>query len=156
MIICAIDPGTTQSAWVMRNELGVYTGDIIDNHALLLEIQNGHIHVADLLLIEEIESFGMAVGKSVFTTVHWAGRFHQAALHQHIAVDFVTRKDAKLTLCGNTRAKDSNIRQALLDRFGPDKETVIGKKKTPGPLYGFRSHMWSALAVLETYREMQQ
>jgi len=40
------------------------------------------------------------------------------------------------------RAKDANIRQALLDLIGPQ-----GTKKTPGPTYGIKSHTWAALAV---------
>jgi hypothetical protein len=43
------------------------------------------------------------------------------------------------------RAKDQNIRQALIDRLGPP-----GTKKNPGPTYGVTSHMWSALAVAVT------
>ena len=51
-----------------------------------------------------------------------------------------------MALCKNNRAKDKNIRQALIDRFGPGK-AAIGTKKAPGPLYGLKSHLWSALAV---------
>jgi hypothetical protein len=40
------------------------------------------------------------------------------------------------------RAKDPNVRQALLDKIGP-----VGTKKNPGPLYGVSGHGWSALAV---------
>ena len=49
------------------------------------------------------------------------------------------------------RAKDANVRAALIDRFGPSKRKAIGLKATPGPLYGVHSHMWSALAVAVTY-----
>ena len=45
------------------------------------------------------------------------------------------------------RAKDSNIRQALLDLYGGDKRKAIGIKAEPGPLYGIKSHMWAALGV---------
>ena len=48
--------------------------------------------------------------------------------------------------CNSVQAKDGNIRQALIDRFG-GKEGAIGKKKTPGPLYGVHAHEWPALAV---------
>jgi hypothetical protein len=40
------------------------------------------------------------------------------------------------------RAKDSNIRQALIDRFGEP-----GTKKVPGLLYGIKKDEWSALAL---------
>jgi len=53
------------------------------------------------------------------------------------------------------RAKDANIRQALIDRYGPGKDKAIGQKKTPGPLYGFKSHEWAALAVAVTWMDQQ-
>jgi len=61
-------------------------------------------------------------------------------------------------LCKNNRAKDANIRQALLDRFpatGGGKAPQIGTKKQPGPLYGVTSHLWSALAVAVTWADTQ-
>ena len=61
----------------------------------------------------------------------------------------------KLTLCGDARAKDPNIRAALIDRWGGSKAAAVGTKKSPGPLYGFKSDMWAALAVAETFIERE-
>ena len=58
----------------------------------------------------------------------------------------VYRSKVKLHFCGSSRAKDGNVRASILDRFG-GKLTAVGKKATPGPLYGVHGHMWSALAV---------
>ncbi len=68
------------------------------------------------------------------------------------------RFDVKLHLCGNARAKDTNIRQALIDRFGgiEGKSKAVGTKKAPGPLYGCKSHMWAALAVAVTWWDTHQ
>jgi hypothetical protein len=57
-------------------------------------------------------------------------------------VQLVYRRDVKLHLCHSPRAKDANVRQALIDRLGPQ-----GTKKNPGPTYGMKSHLWAALAV---------
>lgn len=105
------------------------------------------------LAIESISSYGMAVGAEVFSTCIWIGRFVQA-WRDPDAVRLLYRKDVKLHLCGTTKAKDTNIRQALLDKFGPGKDVAIGKKAQPGPLYGVKSHAWSALAVAVTASEV--
>ena len=61
------------------------------------------------------------------------------------------RKDIKMNLCNTTRAKDSNIRQALIDRFG-----VPGTKKSPGMMYGLHKDMIQAFAVAVTYFDMNK
>jgi hypothetical protein len=102
-----------------------------------------------------IASYGMAVGREVFETCVWIGRFTQA-WHAPAAVELVYRQDVKLHLCGNPRARDANIRQALLDLFpraGGGKTPQIGTKAKPGPLYGVSSHAWPALAVAITALE---
>jgi hypothetical protein len=69
----------------------------------------------------------------------WIGRFIEVA---RCEVRLCYRKDIKLFLCGSMRAKDGNIRQRLIDIFGPQ-----GTKKQPGATYGIKSHTWAALAV---------
>jgi len=100
------------------------------------------------LVIEQIRSYGMAVGAEVFDTCVWTGRFIQAWGGPHT---MVPRIDVKMHLCKSPRAKDTNVRQALIDRFGPGKDKAIGTKKNPGPLYGFKRDMWAALGVAVTY-----
>ncbi|MNY62967.1 hypothetical protein D3C86_1998680 [compost metagenome] len=59
----------------------------------------------------------------------------------------------KLHLCKTPRAKDANVRQALLDMFprtGGGKTPQIGTKAQPGPLFGVSSHAWAALGVAVT------
>jgi hypothetical protein len=86
-----------------------------------------------------IASYGMAVGSSIFETCVWIGRFIEVA---RTPVRLCYRKDVKMHLCGSMRAKDGNIRQRLIDIFGPQ-----GTKKQPGKTYGIKSHTWAALAV---------
>ncbi len=73
-----------------------------------------------------IASYGMAVGKTVFDTCVWIGRFKEIADFNSVDVEHIYRKDEKMNICHSMKAKDSNIRQALIDRFGP-----VGTKKNP-------------------------
>lgn len=144
-VVYAIDPGPKQSGWVLYEpEPGrrVVDAGVADNHDLLRWVQADR--QADVLAIEMIENMGMPVGREVFETVRWIGRFMQA-WRDPDDVRFVTRREVKLRLCGNMRAKDANIRQSLLDLIGP-----MGSKAKPGPTYGVKSHAWSALAVAVT------
>lgn len=150
MTILAIDPGTTQSGWCLYDDGKVLLSGVAGNHAMLDEIRANYD--ADRLAIEMIASYGMAVGREVFETCVWIGRF-QEAWRDPDAVELVYRKDVKLHLCGTTKAKDPNVRQALLDLFprtGGGKTPQIGTKGQPGPLYGVSSHAWPALGVAIT------
>ncbi len=106
-------------------------------------------HVHAILVIEQIESFGMAVGREVFETVFWTGRFAEAWCPKRF--ERMPRREVKQHLCRSARATDSNIRQALIDRFGPGTDKAFGKKKAPGPLFGITGHKIAALAVAITW-----
>jgi hypothetical protein len=152
MNITAIDPGYTHSAVVTFDGERV-TERLYDTNDVVLGLVWAYTNPVGALVIEQVESYGMTVGKEVFGTVWWAGRFHQAWLEGG-AVQYpyqMPRREVKLHLCGQSRAKDANIRQALIDRFGPTKEQAIGRKKSPGPLYGISGDMWAALAVAVTW-----
>ena len=82
----------------------------------------------DVVVIEQVESYGMAVGREVFETVRWAGRFEEAA--HPVPVALLPRRTVKLHLCGSPRANDGNVRMALLDRFG-GRELAVGRKSSP-------------------------
>lgn len=148
-MILAIDPGNVESAYVLMDkqykpiQIGkIKNGDLIDI------VKNTD---ADYVVIEMIASYGMAVGESVFETCVWIGRFYEAArLSDCKAIDRIYRKDVKMNLCQSMRAKDSNIRQALIDRFGE-----VGTKKNPGWFYGFKSDIWQAYAVGTTFLDRE-
>ncbi len=138
-MILALDPGTTETGWVRFDGERVVASGIEPNERVLTSLA---LYAAPVTLaVEMIASYGMAVGREVFETCVWIGRFQQA-WHDPAAVRLVYRKDVKMHLCGSPRAKDPNIRQALLDLVGEQ-----GTKKRPGPTYGLRSHTWAALGV---------
>jgi hypothetical protein len=143
--VLAIDPGSTQSAWLQYDGTRPTAFAITANDVLVRALRTGGL--PDVVVIEKVESYGMAVGAEVFDTVLWAGRFAEAA--HRVPVVMLPRRAVKLALCGDSRAKDANIRHALIDRFGGS--SAVGRKAAPGPLYGISRDVWSALAIAVTY-----
>lgn len=137
-LILALDPGTTQTGWVLFDGQRVRDSGTMPNAEV---IEGLRITPADLLAIERFEARGMPMAEDSIETVIWTGRFQQAWRNPS-AVRLVKRSAVKLALCGTSRAKDPNVRQAVIDRIGPP-----GTKKAPGPTYGVTGHAWQALAV---------
>ena len=157
MKILAIDPGNTESAYVlMDEEYRPLKFGKVDNYQMRQIISDmetetlmaGFRSTGPLkTVIEMVASYGMAVGKEVFETCVWIGRYTELTSHS----EYIYRKDVKLNLCGQTRAKDTNIIQALKDRFG-DKGTA----KAPGWFYGFKKDIWQAYGVGVTYLDLMK
>jgi hypothetical protein len=149
MKILALDPGTTQTGWVIIDEKMRISQFGIHNNRQVLKMIKDKDAELDLLATEMIGSYGMAVGKEVFETCVWIGRFIQY-WKEPDKVIIVYRKDVKMHLCHSMRAKDANIRQAIIDLYEPlggGSTPQIGTKDRPGPLYGVSSHVWPAIGV---------
>ena len=157
MIILGIDPGTERSGLVWLDGDHVAESGVWDNDYVLEILAHGSGYDGietepGVLAVEQVESFGMPVGRDVFETVWWSGRFAQAwwiATGEEALR--IPRKEVKLHLCGSLRAKDANVRRALLDlprwKRGKGSEPAAGTKRSPGGLYGISGHSWAALAV---------
>ena len=144
-MILAIDPGNTESAFTfITDQYDILQFGKWNNFEVLNRARDGG---HNQLVIEMISSYGMPVGKEVFDTCVWIGRFIQAST---CPVELIYRKDVKLHLCNSAKAKDSNVIQALKDRFG-DKGTV----KAKGYFYGFKADVWQAMALEVTYLDKQ-
>ncbi len=172
--IFAIDPGCTETAWLEYEPAAariVGFGKIPNPEMLraLGERQTG----GAVMVIESVACYGMAVGWEVFETVFWSGQFWHA---WYGAKDRLYRKDVKLSICKDSRANDTAIRRALMDRFGGDRSVksqqcptckgtrLRGKAKTPcgcgdgwkikpGPLVGITRDVWAALGVACAYAD---
>ena len=148
-MILAVDPGSTESAFVVVGEdCRPRLADKIPNRELLELLDRD---LGDALAIEMVASYGMPVGAEVFETVYWVGRFAQRWNHRFADRDeaqLVYRRDIKLHHCGSVRANDANIAQALVDRFAPgEPNRGKGTKAAPGWFYGFHSDLWQAYAL---------
>ena len=150
MKILAIDPGNIESAYCVIDSETYKPVEFskIANERIALGMRFAEY---DLLVIEMIANYGMPVGKEVFDTCVWIGRFKEIATMKNKKVEYIYRKDEKINLCNSMKAKDSNIRQALIDRFG-----VVGTKKNPGWFYGFKKDIWQAYAVGITYLDKEK
>ena len=177
--IVAIDPGPTESAFVILDithgipgELLYFGKDALDFikktiYEAFERLPKGQIFFS----IEMPACYGMAVGASVFDTCAIVGRVEEwietefSKFLIYIDSDFILSGPIRIyrkrpsdfgidgvcmSICKNNRAKDVNVRQALIDMFpklGGGKTPQIGTKSSPGPLYGVSNDVWAALAV---------
>lgn len=186
--LLAIDPGNEKSAWCVLQD-SVPVAFAKESNFIILDRMcysswNCALDDPESLeaAIEIMFPRGMPMSVESMQTLVWSGQFIQAfgagRIHQ------VDRSAVKMHLCNSNRAKDSNIRRALIDKFGGDSVAVGGKKcgtckgrkqcgrgkkrgpcsdceatgweHPPGVLHGITADVWSALAVAITYTETHQ
>jgi hypothetical protein len=158
-IIFSIDPGNIDTAFCVWDGSTILEFGKIENEEFLEKIHKfisatitpSTIH----FVIEKIASYGLAVGATVFDTAEMTGRIEQKVKdHYLIFISYppnfkkVFRRDVKLHICGSVRAKDGNIRQALIDRFEPELQA---KQRPKGLLKGLTADCWQAFALAVTY-----
>lgn len=149
MRVLAIDPGNFQSAYVVWDGEEIAEMGIVENGWLLDELRI-IINAQDIsvVVIEMVASYGMPVGKTIFDTVVMIGELKQICFYWTCEVELVTRSKVKMHHCHSNRAKDSNIRQALVDRFGE-----VGTKNKPNPRFEkalpekLAKDKWAAFAI---------
>lgn len=146
-MILSIDPGNEKSAFVIWDGAEIIESGIFPNEEMLVFLSNLYVGI-DAVVIEMIGHYGtgMPAGASVFDTCVWIGRFMQIVCEQKQQVYLVKRHEVKMHLCRSMRAKDSNIRQALIDRLG-----APGTKKAKGLTYGLKADEWQALGLAVTW-----
>jgi len=143
--VIAIDPGSEQSAYVIWDGETIQNANIVPNEELLSGM-GSILWAGSELVIEQIRCYGMTMGATLIDTVFWSGRFCQAWGREFF---LVPRMDVKMHLCRTSRAKDKNIRQALIDRFGP-----VPTKKRPNPIYGghkISKDLWQSWGLSVTW-----
>lgn len=166
MRILAIDPGNVESGYAVINMPDFELLDFgkVNNNKLLDMIRdlefggwkksNTYFKI-NHFAIEMIGNYGMPVGKDVFETCVWIGQFKEALEAQGEIVNYIYRKDEKMTLCENMKAKDSNIRQALINRYAKHNfKNGKGTQKNPDTFYGVANDVWQAIAVGVTYYDI--
>lgn len=138
-----IDPGNTHSAGVVVTSRGIANFCYLPNDEFIPWMLHAREEYQPDVICEMIASYGMPVGREVFETCVFIGRLTQL----FPTMKRVTRIQVKSTICHSARATDANIRQALIDLYGP-----AGRKATPGPTFGISGDVWAALAVASAFR----
>lgn len=192
MNILAIDPGTTESAYVVYDTATMVLGDFgkVLNETMdeIVEIKADRSY-CEHMAIEMPACYGMVTGQTVMETCRWVGIFQKGFGEEHTSLVYRKKRNNELGiesvtmhLCNSTRAKDPNIRQAIIDKYGGE-DIAIGNKKCPkckgkgwfgsgrsvcmvcngnqweyppGPLCGVTKDVWSAIAVAITFAETGQ
>lgn len=157
--ILAIDPGNIDSAfaWIDKATQRPIWAEKLPNRTVEGFVR-GNARTIDRVVIEMVASYGMPVGREVFDTCVQIGRFERLCEELNIPVELVFRLPVKLHHCHVASAKDSNIIQALVDRFAyglPNRGK--GTKAEPGWFHGFKDDIWQAyaLAVYAADRDTQ-
>lgn len=155
-VMLAIDPGSELTAYVVWNGASIEDKGKVPNKVMLSVMTSFALnHPGGECVIEQIAHYGtgMPAGRTVFDTCIWIGRYVQtwADLNRNQEPRLIERRKVKMHLCGSARAKDGNIRQALIDRYGEP-----GTKKEPGKLYGVSADVWQALGLAVTAWETSE
>lgn len=156
-MILAIDPGNEYSAYVLLNDdMSIVEANKVENLEMMNIANKLSIEELDMrVAIEMVACYGMAVGKTVFDTCVFIGQLKQIFFENGKKAEFIYRQDEKMTLCNSMKAKDANIRQALIDRYAKfDFKNGKGTKANPDTFYGFKADMWAAMAVAHAYKEL--
>lgn len=155
--IIAIDPGSRMSGWceVTGPEgLGAFTRPKVGHHATLLN----KLVVAALMIAARDEvkpKVGLeaitpqqTMGASTIDTACALGGFVALAKLSSFDVVLVTRgKVLKHFSVKRGPKADSELRRAIIERYGQDEAEALGTREHPGPLHGVANHQWSALAI---------
>ena len=138
----AIDPGTSKSCWVVIDELlrpiGYAWEENLDvlMRELIVTGEPGTAlqhywrfgdevdeRVPLNLVIEDVTSMGRAVGKDVFETVKWAGRFDSS-----LSARWISRPAVKTWITGKASTKDAEVREGVINRYGGREKAIGGAK----------------------------
>lgn len=147
--ILAIDPGDQVSAYCLI-DVDTRRPTVIGlvRNITLLEMITDEAWAPDAVVIEMIAAYGMSVGATVFETCVWIGRYSQAFVERGLEPQLIKRLPVKMHHCHSAKAKDTNITQALVDRFTPGMANHgKGTKDSPGWFYGFTKDIWAAYAL---------
>ena len=99
MIVFSIDPGNMQSGWCIVDGETMKPQDFgkTDNDELLDSFERLiRVYQVDVVIIEMVACYGMPVGREVFETCVWIGRFTEKAKQLQKDVQYITRTASEI------------------------------------------------------------
>lgn len=160
--IYGIDPGPGEATALVelrpdKKARVVLVGSLLEVQVRLRKELQDVILPPPVVAIERVTAYGMRVGNETFRTAEIVGALALEALLQDAEVLTVPRPEIKRHLLPSMPGgTDSQVNQAVAIRFAEDIQKAKGTKKAPGPLYGFTSHAWPALAVAVVVSEVME
>lgn len=146
-LILAIDPGTTQSGYVLWDGTAIAAYGKIDN----CELFQLAISSVSLVLIEMVQCMGQSIGSEVLETCVLIGRLTQYFESLGLPVVRVFRGTVKHWHAPVLHAGDKHVRQSLISKYG-----AKGTKKSPGVTYGLSgTDIWAAFALAAFWTETE-
>jgi len=119
-LVLGVDPGSSESGYALVNpQYGCWEAGKIANETLLDRLALGQVRPV-AVAIESIQSYGMAVGRSIFETCYQIGAILEVCRQASIPTYLYPRQEYARAICGSVKVTDSILRQALLLRFGDD------------------------------------
>lgn len=141
MSFAAIDPGPAYSGLVLIDEDNrkLHWHGHYDNEQLI----STHLQFIKTLVIEQVQSYGNQIGRTVLDTAYWIGRFTQEVIKTG-DVYLVPRIEVRRQVGRGkvTNVNDAQVRAYLWARFGKDQ------------LAGVNSHCLQAYALANIFLDL--
>ena len=156
MRVLGIDPGPTTHGAVLYDtvERRVVWSDKAATQDQVEAVALEHDWQTFRIVIERPAAMG-AIGSGVvghmLDTAWSAGAMSEALLLHGFIVQEMTRREVlrHLGVLSGKGAADSRVRAACIaDHEVPGGMPAVGRKGSPGPLYGVSSHAWQALGLV--------
>ncbi len=148
MIIIGVDPGPVKSGMVVCNELSLFRAEEIENDIFLRQIKNTMHDPSTCVAIEDITSYGAAIGKETIETAVFIGRLIEAAESTRLPTFRYKRREYGMWTTDGKTCTDKAIRASL--------ESTYGGYKKGEPLFKLKSgsHARSAFAVAKYHEHV--
>ena len=122
-MILGIDPGTTETGYCMVSKTTFLpvAADKISNDRLFETLPDLLSQVKEVI-VEGIQSYGQAFGRTVIDTCYIIGRIQQVCVDHKVPCHIYPRPEYARAICGTVKTNDAILRRALITRFGEDKK----------------------------------